>query len=87
MGMTRQGIQRVADILVELGLAEYRPNAAHRRAKLLACTEAGYWAVRRIRSCSTRGPVASAARSAPPICARRAESCKRSSRCSNLTVT
>ena len=48
MGMTRQGIQRVADILVELGLAEYRPNAAHRRAKLLACTEAGYWAVRRI---------------------------------------
>ncbi len=30
------------------GLAEYRPNPAHRRAKLLACTEAGYWAVRRI---------------------------------------
>ena len=48
MGMTRQGVQRVADILVELGLAEYRPNPAHRRAKLLACTEAGYWAVRRI---------------------------------------
>jgi DNA-binding MarR family transcriptional regulator len=29
-------------------LAEYRPNPAHRRAKLLACTEAGYWAVRQI---------------------------------------
>src|SRR5664280_3563954 len=48
MGMTRQGVQRVADLLVERGLAEYRPNPAHRRAKLLACTEAGCWAIRRI---------------------------------------
>jgi DNA-binding MarR family transcriptional regulator len=48
MGMTRQGVQRVADLLVKQGLAEYRPNPAHRRAKLLACTEAGYWAIRRI---------------------------------------
>jgi DNA-binding MarR family transcriptional regulator len=48
MGMTRQGVQRIADLLVERGLAEYRPNPAHRRAKLLACTEAGYWAIRRI---------------------------------------
>jgi DNA-binding MarR family transcriptional regulator len=48
MGMTRQGVQRVADLLVDRGLAEYRPNPAHRRAKLLACTEAGYWAIRRI---------------------------------------
>jgi DNA-binding MarR family transcriptional regulator len=48
MGVTRQGVQRVADLLVERGLAEYRPNPSHRRAKLLACTEAGYWAVRRI---------------------------------------
>ena len=48
MGMTRQGVQRNADLLVDRGLAEYRPNPAHRRAKLLACTEAGYWAVRRI---------------------------------------
>jgi DNA-binding MarR family transcriptional regulator len=48
MGMTRQGVQRVADLLVERGLAEYRPNPAHRRAKLLACTEAGYWAIRQI---------------------------------------
>lgn len=48
MGMTRQGVQRIADLLVERGLAEYRPNPAHRRAKLLACTEAGYLAVRRI---------------------------------------
>jgi DNA-binding MarR family transcriptional regulator len=48
MGMTRQGVQRVADELVGRGLAEYRPNPAHRRAKLLACTEAGHWAIRRI---------------------------------------
>lgn len=48
MGMTRQGVQRIADLLVERGLAEYQDNPAHRRAKLLRCTEAGYWAVRRI---------------------------------------
>ena len=48
MGMTRQGVQRVADLLVANHLAEYRPNPAHRRAKLLACTEAGYWAIRQI---------------------------------------
>jgi DNA-binding MarR family transcriptional regulator len=48
MGMTRQGVQRVADHLVDRGLAEYRPNLAHRRAKLMACTEAGYWAIRQI---------------------------------------
>jgi DNA-binding MarR family transcriptional regulator len=48
MGLTRQGVQRVADLLVEHGLAEYRPNPAHRRAKLLACTDAGYWAIRQI---------------------------------------
>lgn len=48
MGMTRQGVRRVADLLVEQGLAELRPNPAHRRAQLLACTKAGYWAIRQI---------------------------------------
>jgi DNA-binding MarR family transcriptional regulator len=48
MGMSRQGVQRIADLLVERQLAEYHPNPAHRRAKLLACTEAGHWAIRRI---------------------------------------
>jgi len=48
MGMTRQGVQRVADLLAEHGLVEYRRNPAHRRAKLLACTETGYWAIRQI---------------------------------------
>ncbi|MET9256963.1 helix-turn-helix domain-containing protein [Streptomyces sp. NPDC003717] len=41
MGITRQSVQRVADLLVERGLAVYLPNPAHRRAKLLAPTEAG----------------------------------------------
>lgn len=48
MGVTRQGVLRVADLLVEHGLAEYRPNPSHRRAKLLGCTEAGYWAIRQV---------------------------------------
>ncbi|MGW0812382.1 MarR family winged helix-turn-helix transcriptional regulator [Streptomyces viridiviolaceus] len=48
MGITRQSVQRIADLLVDRGLAEYRPNPAHRRAKLLAPTEAGRAAVSRI---------------------------------------
>ncbi|MGW4243190.1 MarR family winged helix-turn-helix transcriptional regulator [Nocardia sp. NPDC004722] len=48
MGITRQSVQRVADLLVDKGFAEYRPNPAHRRAKLVAITEAGHEAVRRI---------------------------------------
>ncbi|MCT9076941.1 MarR family winged helix-turn-helix transcriptional regulator [Streptomyces fulvoviolaceus] len=48
MGITRQSVQRIADLLVEKGLAEYRPNPAHRRAKLLAPTEEGRAAVHRI---------------------------------------
>jgi DNA-binding MarR family transcriptional regulator len=48
LGMTRQAVRRVADLLVDRGLAQYRPNPNHRRANLLACTEAGYGAIRRI---------------------------------------
>ncbi|QOV36747.1 MarR family transcriptional regulator [Streptomyces ferrugineus] len=48
MGITRQSVQRIADLLVDRGLAEYRPNPAHRRAKLLAPTEQGRAAVSRI---------------------------------------
>ncbi|MCX4994992.1 helix-turn-helix domain-containing protein [Streptomyces longwoodensis] len=48
MGITRQSVQRIADLLVERGLADYRPNPAHRRAKLLAPTAAGREAVARI---------------------------------------
>jgi len=48
MGITRQSVQRIADLLVDQGLAEYLPNPSHRRAKLLRPTEEGYAAVRRI---------------------------------------
>jgi len=48
MGMTRQGVQRVADLLVANGLAEYWANPSHRRAKLLSPTEHGYWSIRQI---------------------------------------
>ena len=48
MGITRQSVQRIADLLVADGLAEYLPNPAHRRAKLVQPTDAGYTAVRRI---------------------------------------
>jgi DNA-binding MarR family transcriptional regulator len=41
MGLTRQSVQRVADLLVEDGLCEYRPNPEHRRAPLLAHTARG----------------------------------------------
>lgn len=48
MGMARQSVQRVADILVDRGLAAYQDNPAHRRAKLVAPTGAGFDAVRQI---------------------------------------
>lgn len=48
MGITRQSVQRTADQLAADGLVEYRDNPAHRRAKLVAPTEAGIAAVQRI---------------------------------------
>lgn len=48
MGMARQSVQRIADILVDAGLAEYRANPSHRRAKLVAPTTEGLAAVHRI---------------------------------------
>ncbi|GHH39239.1 MarR family winged helix-turn-helix transcriptional regulator [Streptomyces candidus] len=48
MGITRQSVQRIADLLVGKGLAEYADNPAHRRAKLLRATPAGSDAVKRL---------------------------------------
>ena len=45
MGLARQSVQRVADLLASRGLVEYRPNPAHQRAKLVAPTSAGRGAV------------------------------------------
>ncbi|MFC7447378.1 MarR family winged helix-turn-helix transcriptional regulator [Rhodococcus daqingensis] len=49
MGLRRQGVQRIADLLVERQLAEYVPNPAHRRAKLLRPTPAGRGAIQALR--------------------------------------
>ncbi|WP_216591209.1 MarR family winged helix-turn-helix transcriptional regulator [Streptomyces brasiliscabiei] len=48
MGITRQSVQRVADLLVGKELAVYVANPAHRRAKLLAPTPAGRAAIAEI---------------------------------------
>lgn len=41
LGLARQSVQRVADLLAEGGLAVYRENPAHLRAKLLELTPHG----------------------------------------------
>jgi DNA-binding MarR family transcriptional regulator len=41
LGLARQGVQRVADLLEKKGLIEYRQNPSHRRAKLAQVTTAG----------------------------------------------
>jgi DNA-binding MarR family transcriptional regulator len=41
LDMTRQSVQRVADLLVADGLAAYEDNPHHRRAKLLVLTATG----------------------------------------------
>jgi DNA-binding MarR family transcriptional regulator len=48
LGLARQSVQRVADLLVEKRWAVYRDNPAHRRAKLLEPTAEGRRAVDRL---------------------------------------
>jgi DNA-binding MarR family transcriptional regulator len=50
LGLARQSVQRVADVLVEREWAVYRDNPAHRRAKLLEPTPAGREVVDRLAS-------------------------------------
>jgi len=45
MGLTRQAVQRVVDLLAERGLVEFQDNPHHRRAKLIVLTDAGIAAV------------------------------------------
>lgn len=47
--LARQGVQRLADLLVGDGLAVYQDNPAHRRAKLLQLTPRGRSALRTIQ--------------------------------------
>jgi DNA-binding MarR family transcriptional regulator len=48
MGLTRQSVQRLANILVDEGFATWEPNPRHRRAKLLAPTPHARAAIRRV---------------------------------------
>ena len=48
--LARQGVQRLADVLVRDGLAVYQDNPAHRRAKLLQLTPRGRATLRTIQT-------------------------------------
>jgi DNA-binding MarR family transcriptional regulator len=50
LGLARQSVQRVGDILVERGWATYSGNPAHRRAKLLEPTPQGRTALAGLKS-------------------------------------
>jgi DNA-binding MarR family transcriptional regulator len=48
--LARQGVQRLADVLVRDGLAVYQDNPAHRRAKLVRMTPQGRSTLRAIQA-------------------------------------
>jgi DNA-binding MarR family transcriptional regulator len=48
--LTRQSVQRIADLLERHGLAEYVDNPEHQRSKLLRITSRGQRALRAIQS-------------------------------------
>ncbi|MBY0506593.1 MAG: MarR family transcriptional regulator [Bryobacteraceae bacterium] len=48
MGLARQNVQRLANLLEEEGLVEYAPNPDHRRAKLVCLTQRGKKAVKEL---------------------------------------
>ncbi|HET7463610.1 MAG TPA: MarR family transcriptional regulator [Longimicrobium sp.] len=50
LGLARQSVQRIADLLEGDGLAEFIPNPADRRAALLQLTVAGRAALRTIQT-------------------------------------
>jgi DNA-binding MarR family transcriptional regulator len=50
MGLARQSVQRIADLLVKDGLATYQENPDHKRAKLLKLNAKGLKALRTIEA-------------------------------------
>lgn len=50
LGMTRQGVQRIADLLHKDGLVAYAENPAHQRAKLMVLTDEGKSALKLIQA-------------------------------------
>lgn len=50
LGLARQSVQRIADVLAHEGLAAYQENPAHRRAKLLRLLPKGRGVLRAIQA-------------------------------------
>jgi DNA-binding MarR family transcriptional regulator len=53
LGLTRQSVQRVADLLADDGLVAYAENPAHRRAKLVKLTPHGKRTLKAIQAAQT----------------------------------
>jgi DNA-binding MarR family transcriptional regulator len=49
LGVARQGVQRLANVLAREGQVEFRENPSHRRAKLVALTPRGEETLTKIR--------------------------------------
>ncbi len=49
LGLARQGVQRVADLLEKKGLIEYRENPNHRRARLAWVTDEGWTVLKQLQ--------------------------------------
>ena len=54
LGLARQGVQRVADILVSEGLALYKSNPDHKRAPLVEASRQGKRVLKRLTKKSRR---------------------------------
>ncbi len=65
LGVTRQNVQRIADLLVEEGAAEYRTNPDHRGSPHLILSKRGHAALDRITKAAA-GFHARLARKLPP---------------------
>lgn len=50
LGLARQSVQRIADVLADEGLVSYQENPAHRRAKLLRLLPKGRAVLRAIQA-------------------------------------
>lgn len=48
MGLARQNVQRLADVLEKEGIVEYAPNPDHKRAKLVGLTQRGRTASKKL---------------------------------------
>ena len=50
LGLTRQSVQRIADLLEKDGLTEYADNPEHQTSRLIRLTSSGRQTLRRIQS-------------------------------------